>query len=98
MTGYKQECLDAAADEGGGKLSTKGKNTHQGTGTTAGHTFTGPSTHQGTAKDLTLRCASNGRGLGLSFTKEVWVCVTVCLIHSCSAPALATAPHPILVL
>ena len=40
MTGHKQECLDAAADEGGGKLSTKGKNTHQGTQTTTGHTFT----------------------------------------------------------
>ena len=40
-------------------LQLRGKNTHQGTGTTTGHTFTAPSTHQGTAK-VTLRYASTG--------------------------------------
>lgn len=59
MSGHKQECLDAAADEGGGKLSTKGKNTHQGTQATTGHTFTAPSVHQGIAKDLTLSYATS---------------------------------------
>lgn len=54
------------------------------------HPFTGPRIHQGTAKDLALRNASTGLGLGLM--NQVWVCVTACLIHSCSTlPAL----HPL---
>ena len=60
LTGHKRKCFDAMADEGGTILSTKGRDTHQGTGNSIARTFTAPHIHQGIAKDLTLRYASVG--------------------------------------